>query len=108
MNRFLTALAFGGFYLREILASNLRVARDALTPRPRIAPGVVRIPCTGMTERQMFAYASLLTMTPGTLSMEVLPKEGVILVHTLYSEPSPDALRAQLKETYEKPIRRIF
>lgn len=108
MKRLLTALAFSAFYLKEILGSNLRVARDALSPRPRLAPGVVFIPCAGMTDRQIFAYAALLTMTPGTLSLDVSREEGGIFVHTLYAEPSPDALRAQLKRTYEEPIRRIF
>ena len=108
MKRCLTALAFGVFYLKEIVGSNLRVARDVLSPRPRLAPGVVLIPCTGMTDRQIFAYAALLTMTPGTLSLDVSPDKKGIFVHTLYADPSPDALRAQLKQTYEDPIRRIF
>jgi multicomponent Na+:H+ antiporter subunit E len=102
------ALAFAAFYLREIVASNLRVARDVLSPRPPLSPGIVRLPIDGLTDRQALAYATLLTMTPGTLTLEIEPASGSLYLHTLYAEPSPDALRAHLRQHYELPLRRLL
>ena len=104
----LATLSFAAFYLGEILRSNFRVARDVLSPRPRLAPGIVRLPLHDLTDRQIMAYATLLTMTPGTLTLEVDAAARVLYLHTLYAEPSPEALRAQLHATYEERIRRIF
>jgi multicomponent Na+:H+ antiporter subunit E len=105
---FAAALAFAAFYLREIVVSNLRVARDVLSPRPRLVPGIVRLPIDGLTDRQALAYATLLTMTPGTLTLEIEPATHSLYLHTLYAEPSPDALRAHLREHYERPLRRLL
>jgi multicomponent Na+:H+ antiporter subunit E len=103
-----TAVAFAAFYAKELLISNLRVARDVLSPRPPLAPGIVRVPVSDMTDRQIFFYGALLTMTPGTLTLDVDPDARCLYLHTLYALPSPEALRASLKEHYEKPIRRLF
>lgn len=102
------ALAFAAFYLREIVTSNFRVARDVLSPRPRLAPGIVRLPIGGLSDRQTVAYATLLTMTPGTLTLEVDREGGWLYLHTLYAEPSPEALRLQLRHAYELPLRRLL
>jgi multicomponent Na+:H+ antiporter subunit E len=104
----LAGLELTAFYLREILVSNLRVARDVLSRRPPLSPGIIRVPLGDLSERQILAYAILLTMTPGTLTLDVELADRALYLHTLYAEPSPDALRAHLRMNYEERIRRVF
>lgn len=106
--RLVAAAELAWFYLGEVLTANLRVARDVLSRRPALAPAIVRVPYGALTERQIVAYAVLLTMTPGTLVLEIDPAARVLLVHTLYAHPSLDTLRAQFRHDYETRIRLVF
>ncbi|MEX0332205.1 MAG: Na+/H+ antiporter subunit E [Puniceicoccaceae bacterium] len=106
ITRILYTLEFTGFYLFEVVASNLRVARDVLLPAGRMNPGFVRVNVEGMSERQLLALANLITMTPGTLSLDIIDGKE-LLVHSLYVE---DALKdaKDLEETFKERICRVF
>ncbi len=103
-----TAVVFTLFYIKEVVISNLRVARDVLSPRPHLKPGIVGVPVGDYSDRQIWVLASLLTMTPGTISIEVDEARHMLYLHTLYTEPSADELRAQIKRDYERPVRILF
>lgn len=103
-----TAVAFSLFYSKEVVISNLRVAKDVLSPKPDLKPGILGVSVSDYTDRQIWALASLLTMTPGTISIEVDENKRVLYLHTLYTEPSADELRAQIKRDYERPVRILF
>ena len=100
-----TLLRFAVFYAGEILVSNLRVARDVLAPRPKLVPGVLALSVADLSERQIVVLAALLTMTPGTLSLEADRAAGKLYLHCLYLEPSADGLRRTLEEDYVHAIR---
>ena len=70
---------------REIITANLDVARRILTPGPlRIAPRLLRIPYSQKTPVGQVLFANSITLTPGTISVEVT--EDSILVHSLSDE----------------------
>ena len=52
-------------------------------------------------------FASIITMTPGTVSAEVSASRREILVHVLDLD-DPDALVAGMKSRYEAPLAEIF
>ena len=97
------AVAFGGFLAYEILVSNLRVARDVLSPRPRRRPGVVGVPLDARTDAEITVLANLITLTPGTLSLDVAPDRRTLWVHTMFLE-DPEALRAEIKNGFERRV----
>ena len=103
-----TALVFAVFYGKEVVISNLRVAKDVLSIRPNLKPGIVGVPVGDYSDRQIWVLASLLTMTPGTISIEVDEIKRVLYLHTLYTDQSADELRAQIKRDYERPVRILF
>jgi multicomponent K+:H+ antiporter subunit E len=51
--------------------------------------------------------ATIITITPGTVSCVVDEQRGVILIHALDCDDA-DALVAQVRQRYERPLRRIF
>lgn len=71
-------------YLREMTLSNLRVAVDAFRRTPHFAPGFVEISVQGYDPIQQWEAACLISMTPGTLSIDLDDTSGVLLVHALY------------------------
>ncbi|MDX2185307.1 MAG: Na+/H+ antiporter subunit E [Opitutaceae bacterium] len=102
------ALRFGAFYVFEVVRSNFKVARDVLHPRPVFRPGLVAVAVDHLTDRQRLVLAILLTMTPGTISVELNGDPARLLLHTLYVPEDPERLRASIRNDYESAIARLF
>jgi multicomponent Na+:H+ antiporter subunit E len=96
-------ISFTGFYLWELLKSNAIIAYDVLTPTHHMRPGVVAVPLEAMTDLEITVLANLITMTPGTLSLDVSPDRGTLFVHAMYID-DPDTLRREIKENFESRV----
>lgn len=70
--------------LKEIVKANLTVARIVLSRRLPIAPTVVSVDASDLPPVGQTILANSITLTPGTLSMDV--NRGVIEVHCLTAE----------------------
>jgi multicomponent Na+:H+ antiporter subunit E len=79
-------LRFLPIYLWEMTLSNLRVATDALRPHPRFQPGFVEISLCGYDPIQRWEAACLISMTPGTLSLDLEDGNDMLIVHVLYMQ----------------------
>ncbi|MCK7595096.1 Na+/H+ antiporter subunit E [Pseudomarimonas salicorniae] len=93
--------------LRDIVVSNIQVARLILGPQSRIRPGFVWIPLELGNTYGITALASIITMTPGTLSCDLTPDRRYLLVHCLNLEDAEGTV-AQIKQSYERPLLEIF
>jgi multicomponent Na+:H+ antiporter subunit E len=71
-------------FLRAMVLANVRVAWEVLTPGFSMRAGIVRVPTDCTTEWEMFVLANTITMTPGTLSLEVDTGSQALFVHSLY------------------------
>jgi multicomponent Na+:H+ antiporter subunit E len=96
-------LGFIGYYLWELVKSNAIIAYDVLTPTHHMRPGVVAVPLEAMTDLEITVLANLITMTPGTLSLDVSPDRGTLFVHAMYID-DPDTLRREIKENFESRV----
>ena len=72
----------------QIVLSNIAVARIILRPRISPKPQAMWIPATQKTTSGIALHANSITLTPGTLSVEV--KKGEILVHSVSEEIAKD------------------
>lgn len=97
-------LAFIGFFLKELVVANLRMARDVLSPRPRFSPGVIAVPLDLESEGEITAFANLLTLTPGTLSLDISRDNKVLYIHDMYAADA-EASRRAVKSGFERRIR---
>ena len=77
----LRVLVFIPWLVREIVMANLQMARVVLSPRLRIQPHLIRVPASQRTAVGLAIHANTITITPGTISLDV--RDGVILVHAL-------------------------
>jgi multicomponent Na+:H+ antiporter subunit E len=77
-------LAYFGWLALEIVKSNLDVARRILDPSLPIGPTVVRLPCSQDTDLGRVIYANSITLTPGTVSIDL--DESHVTVHALTPE----------------------
>lgn len=93
--------------LYDIVASALVVARQILGPEERIRPGFVWVPLSIRDPHGVASLASIITMTPGTLSVDLSPDGHHLLVHALHMDDPADLI-ASIKERYERPLLAIF
>jgi multicomponent Na+:H+ antiporter subunit E len=96
-------MRFAGFYTLEVVRSNLRVAIDVVTPVSRAQPGVVAVPLDATTDAEITLLANLITMTPGSLSVDVSDDRSVIYVHSMFIG-DPDAFRKSIKDDFERRV----
>lgn len=96
----------------DILVANVQVAVRILGPQKRLRPAFVEVPLALTDPFAITLLASVVSLTPGTVSADVLAghKAGdgpVLLVHSLDVDDAA-ALSHHLKQRYEAPLRDIF
>lgn len=94
------------FFLWDLSKSNMRVAYDVLTPRPRMRPGIIGVTLEAKTDVAITILANLITVTPGTLSLDVSSDRRMLYIHCMYLDDVED-MRAQIKDL-ERRVIEIF
>ena len=84
-------LLFTLFFLKELVRSNIRVAWDVLTPTDYMMPGVIAVPLEARTEGEITLLANMISLTPGTLSLDVSTDRNVLYIHVMYLEDPKQA-----------------
>lgn len=96
-------LSFLVYYLWELLKSNAMIIVEVLTPGHHMTPGVIGIPLDARTDLEITVLANLITMTPGTLSLDISADRKTLFVHAMYIH-NPDDLRADIKNNLERRV----
>jgi multicomponent Na+:H+ antiporter subunit E len=96
-------VGFLGFFVWELYLANVRVAQEVLRPRLRIRPGVVAVPLTASTDLEITLLSCLVTLTPGTLALDVSDDRSTLFVHTL-DVGDVDVFRQSIKDGFERRI----
>lgn len=94
-------------FLREFTLSVFRVARLVLSPSMRFTPCAFRFPLTLTSDFQITLLANLITLTPGTLTVDVTDDRAALIVHAIDC-PDPDAARREIADGFERLIREAF
>jgi multicomponent K+:H+ antiporter subunit E len=93
--------------LWDIVAANLTVARIVLDPRRQPQPAWLRVPYSIEDPRGVVLLATIITMTPGTVSCVVDEQRQEIVVHAL-DAADPQAVVQEIVDRYERPLKEIF
>ncbi len=93
----------------EVIKANLDVARRVLHPQLLINPGIVKIKTKIKSETGLTFLANSITLTPGTLSVDVDPEQGSIYIHWIdvKSKDVEEASRI-IAGRFEKIILEVF
>lgn len=95
------------FFLLELLVSALRTTREVLSPVRRSRPQVIRVPLTLQERNQVLILSQLITLTPGTLVLDVTPEADALLIHTMFAV-DPEEFRRELRLGLEQRVREAF
>lgn len=86
------------FYLpwlfKEILLSNLAVSKVILSPKLPIHPRILRVTASQKTHVGQVIYANSITLTPGTVTLDV--RDGKLLVHALTTDSAEGLLSGEM------------
>ncbi len=96
-------IAFFFYFLWEFLKANFYVFYDIVTLKHHMNPAIIAVPLTVETEMEITIFANLITLTPGTLSMDVSNDKKVIYVHTMYLKDKEHFI-SELKNGLEAKI----
>ena len=100
-------LRFAAIVLWDIVVSNVTVARIVLNPASNPQPAWVPVHLDTHHPTAVTLLATVITMTPGTVSCVVDDEHWVIHVHALDCD-DPAGMAAQIKARYERPLMEIF
>ena len=103
----LKALGLLLFLAWEIVVANVKVVAAVLGPRRSLRPALVAVPLETMGDAQIALLSNLISLTPGTLSLDVSPDRRNLYVHAM-SASSPDDLRREIKEGFERRVLEAF
>ncbi len=96
------------YVLWEIILANINVARVVLlTPKQQIKPGIVAIPLDIRSDAEITMLANLITLTPGTLSLDVADDRSCLYVHAI-DIGDPERFRRGIKEGFERLVYEVF
>ncbi|MFC1976520.1 Na+/H+ antiporter subunit E [Chloroflexota bacterium] len=98
---------FVGFFIWELLLANLRVAYDIVTPRHYMRPGVVAIPLDVTREAEIVLLANLITLTPGTLSLDISDDRRTLYIHAMHIDDL-EQFRRDIKQGYERRVQEVL
>ncbi len=96
------------YFLKELAVASLVVAWDVITPRSRAESGVVALPLDARTNIEITILASLISLTPGTLSLDVSEDNKTLFVHAVYIKRGDvEGMKRQIKNGFEKKLLEI-
>jgi len=100
-------ISFVFFFLFELLKANIQVAYDVITPTFYMRPGIVRLPLDAESDLEITLLANLISLTPGTLSLDVSDDKKVLYVHSMYINDKQEFID-DIKNGFEKRLLAIL
>lgn len=94
-------------FLKELALSAWRVALLVSRPKMDVSPGIIAFPLTVERDFEIALLANLITLTPGTLSVDVSEDRKTLYVHCI-DLPDPEATIADIRNGFERKIMEAF
>ncbi|WP_395773077.1 Na+/H+ antiporter subunit E [Agrobacterium pusense] len=94
-------------FFKELALSAWKVAVMVTRPKLDVQPGIFAYPLTVTTDFEITLLANLITLTPGTLSVDVSPDRKMLYVHAIDCSDI-EAAKNDIKNGFEKKIMEAF
>ncbi|NTS42975.1 Na+/H+ antiporter subunit E [Flavisolibacter sp. BT320] len=96
-------VGFFFFFLYEMLKANWQVAYEVMTSHLHMKPGIVKIELEAKTDLEITLLSNLISLTPGTLVVDVSDDKKVMYVHGMYLQDKVKFIES-IKLGLEKPL----
>ncbi len=88
----------------ELVVSSIEVIWDVLTPRHMARPDIIAMPLDVKSDAGIFLVTNLISLTPGTLSLDVSEDRKTLYVHAMFAD-DPEEVCRTLKSGMERWVR---
>ena len=96
-------------FSKEFITANLRIAHDILTLKYHMQPTLIALPLTVRSDFEITMLACIITLTPGTLSIDISPDKKLLYIHSLYVPAGGvEVLKQEIKDGFEKRIMELI
>lgn len=100
-------ISFFFFFLWEVIVANIQVAYEVMTIKHNMKPGIVKVPLDAKTNLEITLLANLITLTPGTLSLDVSDDRKVLYIHAMYVHDREEFIKG-IKNGFERRLLEIL
>lgn len=109
LERYLWFLYYIPVFLWEMFKANIDVAYRVAHPKLPIKPGIVKVKTTLKSDTGLTFLANSITLTPGTLSVDVDQKSGYLYVHWIdVKHKDIEGATERVVQRFERVLTRIF
>lgn len=92
--------------LRELILSNIDVVKHVFRPKLSIRPGIFALETDLSSDWEVTLLANLITLTPGTVTVDVSPDQRTLYIHTIDVDDVDEAV-SSIKDSFEKAIMEV-
>lgn len=108
-SRYLWFLYYIPIFIWECIKANIDVAYRVGHPDVPIRPGIVKVRTTLKSDAALTALANSITLTPGTMSVDIDKENGFLYIHWIYVRDTDVEVATRLiVKKFEDIIKRIF
>lgn len=101
------SVLYVGFFLKELVKANLRMAAIVLNPRLPVKPAIVKVHTTLTDPVARLLLANSITLTPGTLTVEI--DGSWLYVHWVVAPTTdPDTATREIVEGFERYLEVMY
>ena len=93
-------------FIRELLIANLDVFKAILRPKLELKPGIFSYETSLKKDWQITLLANMITLTPGTLVMDISPDNQTLYIHAL-NVGEIDEMTAGIRDSFERIIKEV-
>ncbi len=91
------------YFLFELIKANIQVAYDVVTPTFYMRPGIVAYPLSARSDLEITLLANIISLTPGSLSLDVSDDKKVLYVHSMFIKDK-ETFIANIKNGFERRL----
>lgn len=93
-------------FFSELVKSNISVIKLVLSPQLSLRPGVFALETDLKKDWEITILSNLITLTPGTLVLDVSDDNKILYIHAIDLEDAEQA-KWDIKNTFEKAIKEV-
>ncbi|WP_391116623.1 Na+/H+ antiporter subunit E [Psychrobacillus sp. L3] len=90
-------------FLKELTLSNIAVLLLIIKPKMPIRPAIFAMPTVLEKDWEITLLSSLITLTPGTIVIDISDDNKILYIHSIDFDNVDDAINS-IKDTFEKAI----
>jgi multicomponent Na+:H+ antiporter subunit E len=105
--RFWLLIKFVVIFVWEVILANINIMLTVLKPHLDLQPAIIALPLDIDSDIEITMLANMITLTPGTLSLDVSDDRRTLYVHCVYAS-NPDETKRELKDGFETLVHEVI